>query len=136
MNHEARLEDDCVRDHRVVLGVGVLLNVEVLLNLSARVREERPLGAHRRPKLLEGVVVVGRDRRDLRVGDGDPRVERRQLLVLLVLLRTVMAAREREDHRVVALQLAEPARRVRMIGQLIVGEDASGRHVRAHVSLL
>ena len=42
--------------------------------------------------------------------------------MLLVLLRAVVAAREREDQRVLALQLAQLARRVRVIGQLVVGK--------------
>ena len=105
---EPRLEHERVRDHRVVLRVGVLLDVEVLLDGAVRVREEGPLGADRRAELLERVVVVGRDRGDLRVGDRDLRIERGELKVLLVLLRAVVAAREREDQRVVALQLAEP----------------------------
>src|SRR5271156_91724 len=37
VNHEARLEYECVRDHRIVLGVGVLLDVEILLNGSVGV---------------------------------------------------------------------------------------------------
>ena len=132
VDHEARLEHERVRDHRVVLGVGVLLNVEVLLNRSVRVGEEGPLGADRRTELLERVVVVGRDRGDLGVRHGDLRVERGELQMLLVLLRAVVAAREREDQRVVALQLAEPAWRARVIGQLVVGKGASGRDVSAH----
>ena len=47
------LEHERVRDHRVVLGVGVLLDVEVLLDDAPRVGEERPLGADRRAELLE-----------------------------------------------------------------------------------
>ena len=35
-DHEARLEHERVRDHRIVLGVGVLLDVEILLNCSLR----------------------------------------------------------------------------------------------------
>ena len=71
--------------------------------------EEGPLGADRRAELLKRVVLVGRDRDDLRVGDGDLRTGRRQLEMLLVLLRAVVAAREGEDHRVAALELAEAA---------------------------
>ena len=37
VDDEAWLEDDRMRDHRIVLGVGVLLDVEVLLNRSAGV---------------------------------------------------------------------------------------------------
>jgi hypothetical protein len=52
--------------------------------------------------------------------------------MLLVLLRAVMAAREREDQRVIALQLAESAQCARVVGQLVVGKGASGHDVRAH----
>ena len=34
---ESRLEDDDMRDHRIVLGVRVLGDVEILLNLSPRI---------------------------------------------------------------------------------------------------
>ena len=90
-----------------MLGVGVLLDVEVLLHRPLGVGEEGPLGADRGAELLELVMLVGRDRGDLRVGDGDLRIERGELEVLLVLLRAVVAAREREDQGIVALQLAE-----------------------------
>ena len=86
-----------------MLGVGVLLDVEVLLDPALRVGEEGPLRADRRAELLVRVVVVRRDRGDLRVGDGDLRIERGELQMLLVLLRALVAAREREDQRVVAL---------------------------------
>ena len=81
-------------------------------------------------------MVVGRDRSDLGVRHGDLGVERGELQMLLVLLRAVVAPREREDQRVVALQLAEPARRVRVIGQLVIGKRGSGHHVRSHSGLL
>src|SRR5215218_8299221 len=47
MDDEPWLEHERVRDHRVVLGVGVLLDVEVLLDDPPRVGEERPLRADR-----------------------------------------------------------------------------------------
>src|SRR5258708_15982343 len=46
VDHEARLEHERMRDHRIILGVGVLLDVEVLLNPSLGVGKERPLGPH------------------------------------------------------------------------------------------
>src|ERR1700682_71600 len=36
--YETRFEDDDMRDHRIVLGVRVFGNVEILLNLSSRIR--------------------------------------------------------------------------------------------------
>ncbi len=35
--NETRFEDDDMRDHRIVLGVRVLRDVEILLNLSSRI---------------------------------------------------------------------------------------------------
>jgi hypothetical protein len=132
VDHEARLENERVRNHRIVFGVGILLDVEVFLNFSLRVGEEGPLGADRRTKLLNRVVVVGGDRGDLGVRHRDLRVERSELQMLLVLLRAIVAACEREDQRVVALEFTELALFVRVIGQLVVGENASGHDVRAH----
>src|SRR4051794_33616316 len=132
VDHQPGLEHQRVRDHRVVVGVGVLLDVQVLLDDAARVGQEGPLGADRRAELLEGVVHVGRDGRDLGVAHRDLRVERRELLVLLVLLRAVVPPREREDHRVVTLEVAEPAGYVGVVGQLVVGERRSGDDVGSH----
>ena len=57
VDNESRLEHECVRNHRIVFRVGVLRNVEILLNRSAGVREEGRLGADRRSELLQRVVV-------------------------------------------------------------------------------
>src|ERR1700683_721950 len=54
--------------------------------------------------------------------------------MLQVLLRAVVAAREREDQRVVAQEFAECADCARVIGQLVVGENASGHNIRTHDS--
>src|SRR5262249_3692868 len=99
---------------------------------SLRVGEEGPLGADRRAELLARVVVVGGDPGHLCVCHGDLWVVCGELAVLLVLLRTVVATREREDHRVLALDLAQLTRRVGVIGQLVVGKLASRLDVRAH----
>jgi hypothetical protein len=49
------------------------------------------------------MMLVGGDRDDPSVCDGDLGVERGQLEVLLVLLWAVVTACEREDQRIVAL---------------------------------
>src|SRR5580692_506663 len=46
VDHAARLEHERMRDHRIILGVGVLLDVEVFLNGSVGVRKECPLGSN------------------------------------------------------------------------------------------
>src|SRR4051794_32249777 len=53
VDDQAGLENERVGDHRVVLRVGVLLDVELLLRGAAGVRQEGPVGAERRAELFE-----------------------------------------------------------------------------------
>ncbi len=129
VNDQAWLEHERVRDHRVVVRVGVLLDVEFFLDRPSRVGQEGPLSADRCAELLQRVVVVGGNRHDLGVGNRDLRLERCKLKVLLVLFRTVVAAGEREDHRIPALELTQRAHGIGVVGQRIIGEDAPGDDV-------
>src|SRR5436305_9834282 len=52
--------------------------------------------------------------------------------MLLVFLWAVVAARERQDKRVIALQVAELARLARVIGQLVVGKNFPWHNIRTH----
>ena len=49
------------------------------------------------------MVIVGGDRGDLSVRHRDLRVERGEFQMLLVLLWAIVAARKREDQRIIAL---------------------------------
>src|ERR1700719_4290118 len=80
------------------------------------------------------MVIVGGDRGNLSVRHRDLRVERGEFQMLLVLLRAVVAAREREDQRVVALEFAELPQCARVIGEFVVGENVSCNNVRSHLS--
>src|ERR1700733_3057863 len=132
MDDESGLEHECVRDHRIMLRVGVFRDIEILLNLPVGVGEEGPLGAQRRAELLESVVVIGGDGDNLCVSHGDLRVKCGKLQMLLVFFRAVMAARKRQNQGIIALEFAEPARGVGVIGQLIVRKNVSGYEVIAH----
>jgi hypothetical protein len=68
----------------------------------------------------------------LGVGHGDPRIERGEVQVLLVLLRAVVTARQREDQWIVALQLAELSGDALMVRQLVIGERGAGLDVGAY----
>ena len=52
--------------------------------------------------------------------------------MLLLFLRTLMAARKRQDQGIITLEVAEPPRRTRVVGQLIVRKNVSGYDVRSH----
>src|ERR1700758_2228248 len=80
------------------------------------------------------MVIVGGDRGDLSVSHRDLGIKRGEFQMLLVFLRAVVAAREREDQRIVALKLAELAQFARVIGQFVVGENASWHNIRTHDS--
>ena len=134
MNDQARLQHQRIRNHRIVLGIGVLLDVEIFLHRSLRIGQERPLGPDGRTELLQGVMVVGGDGDDLSVGHSDLRIVRGEFQMLLVFLRTVMAAGQRENQRVVTLQLAELSQRARVIGQLIVGKSFPERCQNAYAN--
>ena len=118
-----------MRNHRIMLRVGILRDVEVLLNCSVGVGEEGPLGAHRRAELLESMMIIGGDRDNLGICHSDLRIKRGKLQMLLVFFRAVVAARKRQDQGIIALEFAELARRARMIGQLIVRKNVSGYEV-------
>jgi len=75
-----------MRNHRIVLWVSILLDVQILLNLRSRVGKESPSCTDRCAKFLERVVVVGGDGDDLCVCHGDLRVESSELQMLLVFL--------------------------------------------------
>src|SRR5262252_369026 len=132
VDDQSGLEHQGVRDHRVVLGVGVLGDVQVLLDDPAGVGQEGPLGADRVAEVLQGVVVVGGDGDDLGVGRRELGIVGGQFQVLVVFLGAVVAAGQGQDHRVAALQFAERADGAGVVGQRVVGEGAAGGDVRTH----
>src|ERR1700675_4166063 len=59
--NETRFEDDNMRDHRIVLGVRVLGDVEILLNLASRIGQKGPMSADAGAVLIRRKHVVGTD---------------------------------------------------------------------------
>src|ERR1041384_3467200 len=66
---QARLEHQRVRDHRIVMRVGVCRDVEILLQLAPGVREKRPVRADAGAELVRLEQVVGRDGHETAVAD-------------------------------------------------------------------
>jgi len=132
VNDETRFENNHIRDHRIVDGIGVFDDVEVFLNDPSRIGEEGPVGADPAAIFVRASDVVGADRDEPAVADLELTMELNQPLRLPAVLGSITAAAQDENHRVVALQLGElPAFR-RVVGQLVIREDGSGNDVSAH----
>ena len=97
MDDQSRLEHERVRNHGILLRIGVFRDVEVFLNRSSGIGEEGPLCTDRRPELLQSVVVIGGVRGNPRVCHSNFRIERGKLQMLLVFLRARMPTRKRQD---------------------------------------
>src|SRR5260370_10394736 len=95
---QARLEDHGAREPRVVLRVGVLLDVEVLLHNAAGIGEERPLRSQPVAVLVGGEQVVGRDGDEARVPDLQLGMETDQLHRLAAVFGAVPPGGEEDDH--------------------------------------
>ena len=52
--------------------------------------------------------------------------------MLLVFFRAIVATCERKDQGVIALKLSEIAQCTRVIGEFVIGENASGHDIRTH----
>src|ERR1700730_5834982 len=59
---KAELEDDHVRDHWIVLGIGVLRDVEILLQDASRIGKKRPVCAGSGAKFIRLSDIVGANR--------------------------------------------------------------------------
>ena len=77
-------------------------------------------------------MVISGNGDNLGIGDSGFRIVRCELQVLLVFLRTVIASRQRKDHRIVTLELTECANDVGVIRQRVVGEHATWSDVGSH----
>jgi hypothetical protein len=59
---KAGLEDDHVRDHWIVLGIGVLRDVEILLQDASRIGKKRPVCTDSGAKFIRLSDIVGANR--------------------------------------------------------------------------
>jgi hypothetical protein len=116
----------------LVMGVRVLVDVEVALELEVLVGQEGPVRARRDLHLVDVVQRVREHAHELGERDGAPLVEAQQLAVVHALARAVLAAAEVQDEQVVALQVRQPVQVAVLVAQLEVGDGRAGLEVPAH----
>ena len=121
-----------MRDHRVVMRVGVFRDVEILLQLAPGVREKRPVRADAGAELVRLEQVVGRDGHETAVAHLHLAVELQQPLVLPSFLGTETSAGEHKDERIASLQLRERPVLAAVVRKLVVGKDRAWDDVGPH----
>jgi hypothetical protein len=122
VDDEARLQHQRMRDHHVMLGVGIFRDVEIVLNLPFLVEKKGPVRAKLLTHVVRRVPVVGGDGDKAREADDKLGMKADQLAVMMPILGAEGAARQHEHHRVVALQIRQPPLYLRVVGQHIIGE--------------
>src|SRR5262249_2740780 len=133
VDDQAGLEDDHVGDHGIVERIRVFGDVEILLDDTPRVGEERPVGTDPAAILIRLSNVVGADRHKPAIANFELTMELNKSFGLPAVLGAETSTAEDENHRMLSLQLGElPAFRS-VVGQLIVGEGRPWNNVSSHM---
>jgi hypothetical protein len=133
VNDKTGLENDHVRDHGIVEGIGVFGDVEVLLDHAPRVGEEGPMSADSGAIITRHSDIVGADRDQPTIGDLKLTVELDKTFSLPAVLGAEASAAQDENHWMGSLQFGELPVLGCVIGKLIVGEDSCWNDVGSHV---
>jgi hypothetical protein len=96
-----------MRDHGIVERIGVFGDVEVYLDFTPRVGEERPVGTDSCAIFIRLRDIVGADRDQPAIGNLEFTMELNQPFRLSAVFGSVATAAEDEDHGVVSLQFGE-----------------------------
>src|SRR6266853_323773 len=96
--NQTRFEDDDVWDHRIVLGVRILGDVEVLLNLACRIGQKGPMGSSAAAIVIRRKQVVGTYSDEAGVTDLHLAVKFDQTLGLSLVPRAESSAAKHQDH--------------------------------------
>jgi hypothetical protein len=121
-----------VGDHRIVVRIGVFRDVEIFLDDTPPVGEERPVGADARAIFIRLADIVGANGDKPAIGNLELTMELNKQFRLPPVLGAEPSAAEDEDHGMLSLQFGElPALRG-VVGKLIVGENSPWNNVRSH----
>jgi hypothetical protein len=122
-----------VQDHGIVSGIRVFGDVEIFLNNTPCVGEERPVGSDSAEIFIRFGNIVGAYRDQPAIGNLKFTMKLNKSLRLPAVLGTETSAAEDENHGMLSLQFGElPAFRG-VIGKLIVGEDRAWNDVRSRM---
>ena len=133
INHKTGLKDNDVGDHGIVERIRVFGDVEIFLDNTPRVREERPVGTDTVAIFTRLSNIVGANRDEPAIPNLELTMELDQPLNLPTVLGSVTSAAEDEDQWILSLQFGELPVFRSVVGKLVVGEDSPGDHGRSHM---
>jgi hypothetical protein len=122
-----------VRNHGIVDWIGVFGDIEIFLDHTPRVGEERPVGAHSAAIFVRLSDIVGANRDKPAIANFELMVEFNKPLRLPAILGAEPPAAEDENHWMLSLQFGELPAFCGVVGKFIVGEDSPWNNVRSHM---
>ncbi len=125
INDKAGLEDNRVGDHGIVYGISIFGDVEIFLDGSPRVGEERPVSTNAAAIFICLSDVVGANRDQSAIANLKLTMELNKPFSLAAVLGAEPPASQDENHWILPLQFGElPAFRG-VVGKLVIGEYGS-----------
>jgi hypothetical protein len=122
-----------VGDHGVVDRISVFGDVEIFLDETPRVGEERPVGTDAASIFIRPSDIVGANRDKPAIGNLELTMKFNKPFMLPAVLGAETSAAEDENHGILSLQFGELSAFRRLVGKLVVGEDNSWNDVRSHM---
>src|SRR5262249_54454619 len=119
-------------DHRIVDRIRVFGNVEIFLDHTRRVGEERPVGTDSTAIFIGLSDIVGADCDKAAIANLELTMELNKPFRLPAVFGAETSAAEDENHRVLSLQFGELPPLSGVVGKLIIGEDSPWNNVRSH----
>jgi hypothetical protein len=110
-------------------------DIEIFLDDTPRVREERPMSADTAAIFIRLSDVVGADCDKAAISNLHLTMEFKKSLSLSAVLGAETAAAEDEYHRMLALQLGELSAFRRVVGEFVVGKNGPWKNVRSHTKI-
>jgi hypothetical protein len=133
INDKTRFEDNHVGNHGIVERIGIFGDVEIFLDDTPHVGEERPVGVDSAAIFIRLGEIVGAHRDKAAIGNLELTMEFDKSLSLPAVLGAKTSAAEDENHGIWSLQLGELSALSGVVRKLIVGEDRPWNNVRSHV---
>src|ERR1700730_266331 len=134
INDKTGLQDNHMGNHRIVDRISVFGNVEIFLDNTPRVGEERPVGIDSTAILIRLSDIVGADCDQAAIANLELTMELNKPFSLPAVFGAETSAAEDKNHRVLSLQFGELPPLSGVVGKLIVGEDSPWNNVRSHRS--